>query len=151
MRVCTIVAATWLAAASCLLAQVPGYTITTVAGGGNSLPGDGGPAIGAYLYSAVCVAVDAAGNLYIADIGFGAIRKVSPSGVISTVAGGGTLAGSFGDGGPATSAKLSDPQSIAVDTAGSLYIAEEGTNRIREVSTSGTITTVAGPGATNGI
>src|ERR1700677_751658 len=113
MRIYAMAATTWFATAFCVLAQVPGYTITTVAGGGNSVPGDGGPATSAYLYSAVGAAVDAAGNLYIADAAVGAIRKVSPSGVISTVAGGGTLTGSFGDGGPATSAKLSDPQSIA--------------------------------------
>jgi uncharacterized protein (TIGR03437 family) len=144
-----MVATAWFATASCLLAQVPGYTITTVAGGGSST-GDGGPATSAVLDVAEGVAVDAAGNLYIADSYAGLIRKVSPSGIISTVAGGGTLNGSFGDGGPATSAALSNPQGMALDAAGNLYVAEAGTNRIRKVSTTGTISTVAGPGSTNG-
>jgi uncharacterized protein (TIGR03437 family) len=158
MRVYTMAAATWFATASGLLAQVPGYTITTVAGGGNNSPGNGGPATSAFLGIALGIAVDAAGNLYIAEIdaypntdATGAIRKVSPSGIITTVAGGGTLAGSFGDGGPATSAALSSPRGIAVDAAGDLYIADAGTSSIRKVSTTGTITTVAGPGSTNGI
>src|ERR1700678_2154052 len=122
MRVYTTVAATWFAMASCLLAQVRGYTITTVAGGGNSYPGDGGTATSALLYFPLGVVVDAAGNLYIVDNAgsecfcqiSGTIRKVSPSGIISTVAGGGTLTGSFGDGGPATSAALKTPTGIAL-------------------------------------
>jgi uncharacterized protein (TIGR03437 family) len=146
-----------LAAASCLLAQAPGYTITTVAGGvappyGNT--GDGGPATGALLFMLAGIAVDATGNLYIAEIdayvdsGFGAIRKVSPSGIISTVAGGDTL--NLGDGGPATSALVYDPQGIAIDATGNLYIAEFASNRVRKVSTTGTITTVVGSGSTSG-
>jgi uncharacterized protein (TIGR03437 family) len=157
MNVRTMAATTWLATASCLLAQVPGYTITTVAGGGNSIPGDGGPATGASLYAVPGIAVDAGGNLYIAEVdaypyttGFGAIRKVTPSGIISTVAGGGTLSGSFGDGGPATSAAINHPTSVLVDSAANLYIADQAANRVRKVSTNGTITTVAGPGSSDG-
>jgi uncharacterized protein (TIGR03437 family) len=152
MRVYAIAVATWFATASCLLAQVPGYTITTVAGGGASYPGNGGPATNAVIYSAAGIALDAAGNLYIADnyAGIGVISKVSTGGIISTVAGGGTLAGSFADGGPATSASLNSPTGVAVDAAGNLYIAEVFANRVRKVSTTGTITTVAGPGSTNG-
>ena len=87
--------------------------------------------------------MDSAGNLYIADSGNNRIRKVS-NGVITTVAGNGT-AGFSGDNGPATSAQLNYPQGVAVDSAGNLYIADTGNNRIRKVS-NGVITTVAGNG-----
>jgi sugar lactone lactonase YvrE len=87
--------------------------------------------------------VDAAGNLYIADFGDNRVRKVS-NGVITTVAGNGTQ-GFSGDNGPATSAQLFTPAGVAVDSAGNLYIADKGNNRIRKVS-NGMITTVAGNG-----
>ena len=121
----------------------PSGTITTVAGGGAG--GDGGPAVLAQLNSPRKVAVDSAGNLYIADWGHGRVRKVSPSGIITTVAGNGNP-GYSGDGGPATSAQLSGPVSVAVDASGNLYIADAGNFRIRRVSPSGIITTVAGNG-----
>ena len=106
--------------------------------------GDGGPATSALLNSPQGVAVDSAGNLYIADNGNSRIRKVS-NGVITTVAGNGTL-GFSGDNGPATSAQLNRPFGVAVDSAGDLYIADAGNNRIRKIS-NGVITTVAGSGA----
>ena len=87
--------------------------------------------------------MDSAGNLYIADTGNDRIRKVS-NGVITTVAGNGT-SGFSGDNGPATSAQLNHPHGVAVDSAGNLYIADTGNNRIRKVS-NGVITTVAGNG-----
>ncbi len=96
------------------------------------------------------LAVDSAGNLYIADAGaFSRVRKVSPDGKITTVAGCLIQAGclAIGDGGPATSAMLSGPSGVAVDTAGNLYIADTFNNRIRRVSTNGIITTVAGSAA----
>jgi len=105
--------------------------------------GDGGPATGASLHWPEAVAVDATGNLYIAEYGNNRIRKVTPSGIISTVAGG----GSGGDGGPATNAWLNGPTGVAVDAAGNIYIAEYGNNRIRKVSPSGIISTVAGGGS----
>src|SRR5439155_20147438 len=83
--------------------------------------GDSGPATNAQLNSPLAVAVDAAGNLYIADTGNNVVRKVS-SGTITTVAGNGS-AGSAGDGGAATSAQLQAPSALAVDGAGALYIA----------------------------
>jgi streptogramin lyase len=120
--------------------------ITTVAGNGtDGSGGDGGPAIFAQLSSPTGVAVDAAGNLYIADANNNRVRKVSSAGIITTVAGNGTI-GSGGDGGPATAAQLFSPTGVAVDAAGDLFIADSNNSRVREVSPSGTITTVAGNG-----
>ena len=122
--------------------KVSNGVITTVAGGGSSL-GDNGPATSAQLSSPDDVAVDSAGNLYIADSLHGRVRKVS-KGLITTVAGNGTL-GFSGDSGPATSAQLAHPEGITVDSAGNLYIAERNNSRVRKVS-DGVITTVAGNG-----
>ena len=118
--------------------KVSGGVITTVAGRGTSGLGDNGPATSAQL-GPEAVAVDSAGNLYIADLGYGRIREVS-NGVITTVAGGGTSG--LGDNGPATSAHLG-PEGVAVDSAGNLYIADTQNGEIRKVS-NGVITTVAG-------
>ena len=102
----------------------PNGTITTVAGNGTQgYSGDGGPATSAELNYPYGVAVDAAGNLYIADTSNYRVRKVTPDGTITTVAGNGTE-GYSGDGGPATSAGLGMPQGVAVDAAGNLYIAD---------------------------
>jgi uncharacterized protein (TIGR03437 family) len=118
--------------------------ITTVAGNGTrGFSGDNGPATSAQLYGPCGVAVDAAGNLYIADTYNQRIRKVS-NGVITTVAGNGTY-GFSGDNGPATSAQLKNPWGIALDSAGNLYIADTSSQRIRKVS-NGVIATVAGNG-----
>lgn len=120
--------------------------ITTVAGGGSGGLGDGGPAISAYLGSPSSVAVDSSGNLYIAELFNHRIRKVSPTGIITTVAGDGSL-GYSGDGGPAISAQLSGPRGVAVDSSGNVYIADSNNNRIRKVSLTGLITTLAGNGS----
>ena len=122
--------------------RVSNGVITTVAGGGSALC-DNCPAISAQLYSPQGVAVDAAGDLYIADTGHSTIRKVS-NGVITTVAGNGTW-GYGGDGGAATSAQLEGPGAVAVDSSGNLYIADTFNSRIREVA-NGVITTVVGNG-----
>ena len=92
------------------------------------------------------MAVDGSGNLYIADASNHRIRKVDAAGVISTVAGDGTL-GYGGDGGTATAAQLQDPNGVALDGAGNLYIADANNNRVRKVNSAGVITTVAGTGA----
>ena len=118
-----------------------GGTITTVAGNGAVYLGDGGPATSAQLNSPYGVALDAAGNLYIADSGDYRIRKVAADSTITTVAGNGA-AGAAGDGGPATSAQLNSPSGVAWDSAGDLYI-DSYDGAIRKVGPSGTITTVA--------
>ena len=118
--------------------------LTRVAGTGTyGYSGDNGPATSAQLAHPYGIAVDTAGNLYIADYGNHSVRKVS-NGVITTVAGTG-VGGYSGNNGPATSAQLSGPQGVAVDSAGNLYISEYYTNSIRKV-TNGVITTVAGNG-----
>jgi len=122
--------------------------ITTVAGNGTqNYSGDGGPATSAALWSPTGVALDGAGNLYIADFGNHRIRKVNAAtGIITTVAGNGTQ-GYSGDGGPATSAMLADPTHLVLDSAGNLIIADPGNNRVRKVTiATGIITTVAGNG-----
>ena len=123
-------------------------SITTIAGvGGWGFSGDGDAASQARLSSPNDVAVDASGNLFIADTGNQRIRKVDPSGVITTIAGSGER-GFAGDGGPAVEAQFDGPEGVAVDMTGSLYIADYGNHRIRKVNSSGTITTVAGTGET---
>lgn len=120
--------------------------VTTVAGNGTAgYSGDGGPATDAQLDYPFAVAVDAVGNLFIADTVNDVIRQVSPAGIITTVAGNGT-SGYSGDGGPAIAAELYRPSGIAVDAAGDLFIADGLNNVIREVR-GGIITTVAGNGS----
>ncbi len=126
--------------------KVVNGVITTVAGTGSpGFSGDHGPAINAQLNQPYGLAVDPLGNLYISVTASGAIRKVDTSGTISTIAGGQPwpCTGTAGDGGPATSACLVGPRGIALDSTGSLYIAD--VNVIRKV-TNGVITTVAGAG-----
>jgi Bacterial Ig-like domain (group 2)/NHL repeat len=107
--------------------------------------GNGGPATQASLGVPSAATLDANGNLYIADTGNSRIRKVDTSGVITTFAGSGTP-GFSGDGGPATSASLKAPASVACDSAGNLYIADTANNRVRKVDTTGVISTFAGTG-----
>jgi sugar lactone lactonase YvrE len=130
---------------------VNGGTIRTAAGNGTietaGMTGDGGPATSATLNFPVGLAVDSLGSLYITDLYWNNIRKVS-NGKISSVAGAGGLDGSFGgDGGPATSALFDNPGGVAVDSQGNIFIADTGNNRIRMVSAAtGKITTIAGNG-----
>jgi uncharacterized protein (TIGR03437 family) len=125
--------------------KVANGVITTVAGNGTpGFGGDNGPATSAQLYYPSGVAVDAAGNVYIADTFNNRVRKIS-GGVITTVAGNGTPSFGGGDNGPATSAQLYYPSGVAVDSAGDLYIADTESSRIRKIA-NGVITTVAGGG-----
>src|ERR1019366_5909839 len=118
--------------------------ISTVAGSGTAgFDGDGAAATNTALNAPSGVAVDAAGNLFIADYGNNRVRKVDAAGVISTIAGTNS-AGFAGDGGLAVNSKLSSPQGVAVDSTGNLFIADYGNNRIRRVDASGNITTFAG-------
>jgi sugar lactone lactonase YvrE len=120
--------------------------ITTIAGNGiASGSGDGGPALEATLNTPADLAVDAAGNVYVADTFNHRVRMITPEGAITTIAGTGQ-AGGDGDGGQATEARLRSPLSVAVDADGVLYIADTYNHRIRKVSTDGVITTIAGTG-----
>jgi DNA-binding beta-propeller fold protein YncE len=107
--------------------------------------GDGRPATLADLDMPIGVAVDNKGNIYIADSYNNRVRRVSPDGIIWTIAGNGEN-GFGGDGGPATTAKLSHPMGVAVDSRGNVYIADRQNNRIRRVTPDGRIDTVIGSG-----
>jgi uncharacterized protein (TIGR03437 family) len=125
--------------------KVSGGIIATIAGNGTAgFSGDNGPAIGAQLNMPEGIALDSSRNLYIADTANNRVRKVS-NGIITTVAGTGVY-GFGGDNGPATSAMLSAPGGLAVDSAGNLYVVDTNNGRIRRVS-NGIISTVAGNGA----
>jgi sugar lactone lactonase YvrE len=123
-----------------------GSAATAIAGtGAFGLSGDGGPAIAAQLNGPSGVTLDQNGNVYIADTRNHLIRKVTPDGTISTIAGRGTC-GFFGDGGPAVSAQLCNPAETLFDSSGNLLIADYGNQRVRKMATDGTITTIAGSG-----
>jgi hypothetical protein len=125
----------------------PVWGVSTVAGTGTAGDtGDGGQAIKAAINKPVGVAVDKAGNIYISEAGSNVIRKVTPAGVTSTIAGSSTVkAGSSGDGGPATAALLSSPYGVEIDRDGNLLIGDIVNQVIRKIDlTTGIITTVAG-------
>jgi uncharacterized protein (TIGR03437 family) len=119
------------------------YKIDTIAGSDGT--GDGGIATSAAIGDAEGVCIDPAGNIYFTDTLGQRVRKITPAGIISSVAGTG-VAGFKGDGGPAIAAELSSPYGLALDTVGSLYIADLGNNRVRKIAPDGSITTVAGNG-----
>jgi hypothetical protein len=127
----------------------PDGTITTFAGLGHEGYGDGGPATSArFDYNPTGLTVDRLGSVYIAFQGYSNVRKVSPSGTITTFAGRSSWpsAGFSGDGGPATSARLNLPSGVAADKHGNVYIADSENNRVRKVGANGIITTFAGTG-----
>ena len=125
-----------------------GGIITTFAGTGVALwSGDGGQATAAQINSPASLATDASGNVYIGSVG--AIRKVSPTGIISTVAGTGTSGDSGIDGSPANAAQINRVDGLALDAAGNLFFTDLFRGRVRKVDTAGNIFNIAGTG-TNG-
>ncbi len=123
-----------------------GQIITTFAGTGTAgYSGDGGQATNAQINNPIAIAVDTAGNIYLGEQLSHVVRKITPSGIITTIAGNGT-AGNSGDSGHATDAQLSEPCGIVVDLVGNIYITDEYNNNIRRVSNTGVISTIAGGG-----
>lgn len=121
--------------------------ISTVAGNGSGgYSGDGGPSTNATLSTPSSIALDGNGNLYIADTGNSVIRIVDLDGTISTVVGNGSN-GYTGDGTNALSAELNNPEGVAVDGSGNIYVSDTGNNVVRLVSSAGTISTVGGTGS----
>jgi uncharacterized protein (TIGR03437 family) len=124
----------------------PSGAIATVAGNGHpGFSGDGGPAAAAQLNQPYGLALDQAGNLYVADYGNERVRRIGTDGLITTIAGNGEHGGA-GDGGPATSAQLLGPRNLVADAAGDLYLSEFEGHRVRRIGSDGNITTFAGMG-----
>jgi trimeric autotransporter adhesin len=123
----------------------PSGTIITIAGGGTSGLAEGGPFSSTSALMVQGMYFDSAGNLYLVDFGNNMFRMVDASGTIRTIAGNGKM-GFSGDGGPAASAQLNSPYSVAFDSKGRLYIADFDNCRIRKVDTNGVISTVVGTG-----
>jgi len=120
--------------------------ISTIAGNGMfGFSGDGGIATAAELNGPMGIFTDAAGNIYVADIGNERIRQINKAGYINTIAGNGTY-GFSGDGGHAISAAFEDPAGICGDVSGNIYVADEFNNRVRKINTTGIISTIAGCG-----
>jgi trimeric autotransporter adhesin len=121
--------------------------VTTIAGTDSvGYSGDGGAATNATMWDPSGIAVDAGGNVYFCDEHNYTVRKITPSGYISTIAGTGT-SGFSGDGGAATAAAFSYTYNIAIDASGNLFVVDDRNQRIRQVSASGIVNTVAGSGS----
>ncbi len=122
--------------------------INTIVGNGTAAYyGDGGPANAAQLYGPTAVALDASGNLHIADFFNNRVRRINSDGSITTVAGNGS-GGFYGDGGYPYNAQIDGPCAIAFNSIGEMYIADKNNNRVRKVTSGGTIITIAGNGTT---
>ena len=132
---------------SCIRKVTTSGIISTVAGTGvNGYSGDNGPATSAVLNIPGAIFVDGVGNVFFADGNNNRVRKINTSGIITTIAGNGTP-GYSGDGGAATSAEINNPIGITVDASGNFYIGDQQNHRIRKVTSSGIISTVAGTGS----
>lgn len=129
----------------CILSP-PTYSFSYVGNGTAGFSGDGGSAPYATLYYPTGLALDPAYNLYIADTGNAAIREVKANGDIYTIANQNRFIGYSGDGGSALSAGLTAPTSLAIDSQGNLYVADQGNLRVRRINPQGIITTVVGNG-----
>ena len=128
--------------------QLHAQIITTIAGSDSvagSTLGDGGQATVALLRDPFHMVMDRGGNIFFSEHGSHTIRKITASGIITTIAGTG-YNGFSGDGGPATAAKLFWPSGLALDTGNNLYVVDQGNNRIRKITPSGIISTIAGIG-----
>ena len=123
----------------------PAGVITTVVGGVTGFSGDNGPASAAAIDRPSGLELDAAGNLYFVDAGNHRVRRIATNGVITTVAGNGTLVHS-GDGGLAVNAGFAAPSGLAIDGAGNLFVSDSTSHRVRKITTGGMISTVAGTG-----
>ena len=123
----------------------PDGIISTVAGGGQSDPGDGGPATQAKLGLVTGIAVDGNGNVLLAETGNHRIRKIDANGIITTIAGNGQP-GFSGDGGPAAGATLNGPAGISVDPQGNILITDLRNSRVRRITPDGVISTILGGG-----
>jgi sugar lactone lactonase YvrE len=131
---------------NCIRKINPQGIISTIAGTGSiGYSGDGGPATAAKLYYPSSLVIDAVGNIIFSDRWNNRIRKIDAMGIITTIAGTG-LPGYNGDGIPALSAQLNYPFSLTLDSLGNLYMADMSNHRVRRISTSGIITTIAGNG-----
>ena len=125
----------------------PAGKVSTIAGNGSTgtFTGDGGPATSAGFNGIYALAIDSSNNLYLCDTNNNRIRKVTPDGIVRTIAGVGGK-GFAGDNGPATSALLNYPRHLAVDADGNVYVNDYNNNRVRKISLDGTIKTIAGSG-----
>jgi hypothetical protein len=142
----------------------PGRVVTTLAGNASITDADGFPVGGyadgtgsaAQFNSPVGVAVDSAGNVYVADTGNNTIRKVTPDGVVTTLAGNAAIVDQWGNpiggyaDGTGTNAQFNGPEGVAVDSAGNVYVADAGNNTIRKVTPGGVVTTLAGQAGNSG-
>ena len=124
----------------------PAGIITTVGGTTFGYSGDGGPATAAQFNYIMGVCIDGAGNIYVGDENNNRIRKINTAGIVTTIAGTG-ISGFSGDGGMATAAQLNSPDGICIDATGNVYFADRLNHRIRQIATSGIITTFAGNGS----
>ena len=124
-----------------------GGAVTTLAGSGSQGSADGLGTAASFVFP-VGVAVDGAGNVLVADAGGYKIRKVTPAGLVTTLAGSGTAGSVDGTG---SAASFLEPYAVAVDAAGNAYVADSFNNKVRKVTPAGVVTTVAGSGASGSV